>query len=98
MFVNWLVIGFKDVLEKINDQGEVIAAIVNKLGDVLDSEIPKEKLRQKYDELIQKCEDIEKRLGERGERVEHDDTDELKQKQADLEKKTKDLERLGRSF
>ena len=73
---NWLVVGFKDVLEKINDQGEVNAAIVKKLGDVLDSEIPKEELRQKHDELVQKCEDLEKRLDERGERVEHDDTNE----------------------
>ena len=92
--VNWLVVGFKDVLEKINDQGEGIAAIVKKLGDVLDSEIPKEELRQKHDELVQKCEDLEKRLNERGERDDHDDTDELKQKQADLEQKTKDLEEV----
>ena len=34
--VHWLVVGFKDVMEKVNDQGEVIAAIVQKLGDVLD--------------------------------------------------------------
>ena len=92
--VHWLVVGFKDVMEKINDQGEVIGAIVKKLGDVLDGEISKEELRQKHDELVQKCEDLEKRIEERGERDENDTTDELKQKQADLEKKTSDMEEV----
>ena len=31
--VNWLVEMFKDVIDKINDQGELMAAIMKKLGD-----------------------------------------------------------------
>ena len=92
--VNWLVVGFKDVLEKINDQGEIIAAVVKKLGDVLDNEVSKEELGQKHNELVQKCEDLERRLGERVERDEHSTTDDLKQKQIDLEKKTTDMEKV----
>ena len=34
--VNWLVGAFNDMLEKINEQGEILGAIVKKLGDVLD--------------------------------------------------------------
>ena len=90
---NWLVVAFKDVIEKINDHGEVIAAIMKKLSDVLDSETSKEELKQKHDDLVKKCEDLEKRLDERGDRDEDDTTDDLKQKQADLEQKTKDMEK-----
>ena len=90
--VHWLVVGFKDVMEKVNDQGEVIAAIVKKLGDVLDGEMSKEELRQKHDELVQKYEDLEKRIDDRVEKVET--SDDLKEKQADLEKKTRDIEEV----
>ena len=87
---NWLVVAFKDVIDKINDKD--IAAIMKKLSDVLDSEISKEELEQKHDDLVKKYEDLEKRFDERGDRDEHDTTDDLKQKQAELEQKTKDME------
>ena len=84
--VNWLADMLKDVIDKINDQGELMAAIMKKLRE--ESNTSNEELREKHDALVVKCMDLEKRLDEI---VEHTD-DGLKQKQVDLEQKTSDLE------
>ena len=85
--VNWLLSTFKDMIDKINDQGELMAAIVKRLKDVTDSEASNEELKQKHDDLVQKCIDLEKRLDALDARA-----DETGQKQLDLVNKTKDME------
>ena len=90
--VNWLLSTFKDMIDKINDQGELMAAIVKRLKDVTDSEASNEELKQKHDDLVQKCIDLEKRLDALDARADETGQNELKQKQLDLENKTKDME------
>ena len=93
--VNWLLDMFKDVIDKINDQGELIGAIAKKLGDFKDSEASNENLRQEHDALVKKFDDLKKQLDERGEHGDNLNSNvELKQKQVDLEKKTSDMKEV----
>ena len=44
---NWLVELFRDIIDKINDQGEILAFIVTKLGEILDNHASKDLLKEK---------------------------------------------------
>ena len=86
--VNWLVVTFQDMIDKLNDQGEPIAAMIKKAGDESYEDICK-----KYDELDKKCIDLENRLQAKVDDLDKEtgETD-LKQKQLDLENKTREIE------
>ena len=86
--VNWLVSTFQDMIEKINDQGELMAAIIKKAGEESYEDICK-----KHDELAQKCRELEIRLEEKAKDLENEKNTELRQKQLDLEKKTEVMEK-----
>ena len=49
--VNWLVELFKDIIDKINDQGEILAFIVTKVGELLDNDSNKEEMKQKQNDV-----------------------------------------------
>ena len=86
--VNWLVHGFHDLIEKLNDQGELIAAIVKKSGKESNEDFSNKNdaLVQKYSDLENRADDIDKRLNETGQA-------DLQQKQIDLENKTNEMEK-----
>ena len=95
--VNWLLEFFRDIIDKINYQGEILAFTVTKLGEVLERDVSKEEMEQKLDDLekhfMKRCEDVEKKFDELGiiERaVQPDNTatkEELEHKNDELEKK-----------
>ena len=65
VIVNWIVALFKDIIVKVNDQGEILAFTVAKLSEVLDRDANKDDLKQKHDDLekhlTQRCDKIEKK-------------------------------------
>ena len=62
--VNWLADVFKDVIERINEHGELLSVIVTQLGKVKDTDDFKEELSRKHDDLVLKFENIEKKCDE----------------------------------
>ena len=86
--VNWLVHGFHDLIEKLNDQGELIAAIVKKSGKEIHEDFNK-----KSDALVKKCSDLENRADDFDKRLNETDQTDLQQKQLDLENKTSEMEK-----
>ena len=74
--VNWLADVFKDVIDRINDHGELLSVIVTQLGKVQDTDDFKEEQSRKHDDLVQKCEAIQKKCED----------------MSDLEDKTKAIE------
>ena len=92
---NWLVELFRDIIDKINDQGEILAFIVTKLGEILDNHASKDLLKEKHDalekDLIKRCEEMEQKCENlRNEAAVQPDMaatkEELQQKHDDLEK------------
>ena len=59
--VNWLADVFKDVIDRINEHGELLSVIVTQLGKVKDTDDFKEELSRKHDDLVLKCENIQKK-------------------------------------
>ena len=82
--VNWMGDLFKDVIDQVNNQGDILAFIVKQLGHVTESDASKEELKKKQDDLEKLVDDIEKK--------DEAAQNKLNQKQADLEKKTNDIE------
>ena len=93
--VNWLADAFKDVIDKINDQGEILSFVLTQLGKMMETDTFKEEQKKKHDdlekkcdELVKKCDDLEKKC----DAITVASDEELKQKHVDLEKKVKDVE------
>ena len=84
--VNWLVHGFHDLIEKLNDQGELIAAIVKKSGKEIHEDFNK-----KNDALVKKCSDLENRADDFDKRLNETDQTDLHQKELDLENRTSEM-------
>ena len=49
--VNWMGDLFKDVIDQVNNQGDILAFIVKQLGHVTESDASKEELKKKQDDL-----------------------------------------------
>ena len=93
--VNWLADAFKDVIDKINDQGEILSFVLTQLGKMMETDTFKEEQKKKHDDLEKKCDDLVKKcddLEKKCDAITVASDEELKQKHVDLEKKVKDVE------
>ena len=87
--VNWLAEVFKDVIEKVNGHGDILSFLLSQLSKVVETvDIVKEQ-NEKHEELVTKCNDLEKKSDETPTKADFDD---LKKKHDDLDKKAREVE------
>ena len=64
--VNWMLDLFRDIIDKINDQGEILAFIVTKLGEILDKDVSTDGTNKKHDDfekvVTKRCDDMEHKI------------------------------------
>ena len=87
--VNWLADAFRDVIDRINDHGEILSVVVTQLSKMMETEDFREEQNRKHDILVDKFNSVEKKCDEMVDFEKR--TTDLETKTTDIDLKTTDL-------